>query len=126
MTEEQLSPSSARRIATLVLAQVKQSSQEVSGITQDMIDSAALITIGREVKVEMEALGRFLAPRRYIERRQVVGSAAPDMTRAWLGQQRASLDEHRTRLAQRTEAATRALNELIRLIEDAAAESLED
>jgi argininosuccinate lyase len=126
MTEEQLSPSSARRIATLVLAQVKQSSLEVSGITQDMIDSAALITIGREVKVEMEALGRFLAPRRYIERRQVVGSAAPDMTRAWLGQQRAALDEDRARLKQRTEAAARALTGLTRLVEDAAAESLED
>jgi argininosuccinate lyase len=76
MTEEQIPPAAARRIAVLVLAQLQKMSVEVSGITPDMIDSAALVTIGREIKVEIEALGRFLAPRRFIERRQVTGSPA--------------------------------------------------
>jgi argininosuccinate lyase len=84
MTEENLPPAMARQIAVLVIARVKDMRLEVSGITPDMIDSAALMTIGRELKVEMETLGRFLAPRRYIERRQVTGSAAPEMTRDWL------------------------------------------
>jgi argininosuccinate lyase len=77
MTEENLPPTMARQIAVLVLARLKDMRLEVSGITPDMIDSAALMTIGRELKVEMETLGRFLAPRRYIERRQVMGAARP-------------------------------------------------
>lgn len=95
MAEEQLSPAFARNIAVLVLNQLQESGLEVSGITQDMIDTAALLTIGREIKVEMESLGRFLAPRRFLERRQVTGSPAPAMTRAWLAEERSTLERHR-------------------------------
>lgn len=95
ITEEQLSPSSARSISVLVLNQLRQSGLEVSGITQDMIDTAALMIIGREIKVEIESLGRFLAPRRFLERRQVTGSPAPAMTRAWLAEERSTLIGYR-------------------------------
>ncbi len=84
MAEEGIAPTAALEITSLVLARLRDSNLEVSGITQDMIDSAALLTIGQEIKVEMETLGRYLAPRRYLERRQGAGSAAPAMTRAWL------------------------------------------
>jgi argininosuccinate lyase len=125
MTEEQIPPVAARRIAVLVLAGLKESGLEVSGITPDAIDSAALMTIGREIKVEMETLGRFLAPRRYLERRQVTGSAAPDMTRAWLAEERKQMETDSTWL----ESARRGLHtadaRLRTLIDDAASEELE-
>ncbi len=92
MTEEQVPPAAARSIAALVLSQIQKAGLEVSGITQDMIDTAALLTIGREIKVEIETLGRFLAPRRFLERREVTGSPAPSMTRAWLADERSALD----------------------------------
>ncbi len=95
MTEEQIPPSAARSIAVLVLARVKEANLEVSGITQDMIDSAAMMIIGQEIKVEMESLGRFLAPRRFLERRQVTGSPAPAMVREWLAGEHDLLDAHR-------------------------------
>lgn len=95
MTEEQVPPMAARRISVLVLNQIQKAGLEVSGITQDMVDAAALLTIGREIKVEIEALGRFLAPRRFLERRLVAGSPAPAMTRAWLADERSALERHR-------------------------------
>ncbi len=95
MTEEQIAPTAARNIAVLVLARVKEANLEVSGITQDMIDSAAMLIIGQEIKVEMESLGRFLAPRRFLERRQVTGSPAPAMVREWLTDERERLNTHR-------------------------------
>lgn len=95
MTEEQVPPASARSIAALVLSQIQKAGLEVSGITQDMVDTAALLTIGREIKVEIEALGRFLAPRRFLERREVTGSPAPAMARAWLADERSALERHR-------------------------------
>lgn len=116
MTEEQIAPSSARSIAVLVLARVREANLEISGITQDMIDSAAMMIIGQEIKVEMESLGRFLAPRRFIERRQVTGSPAPAMVREWLAEERDALGEHRqwvrsrrSRIDERIEAASHAI-----------------
>ncbi len=118
MTEEQVPPALARSIAVLVLNQIQQAGLEVSGITQDMIDTAALLTIGREVKVEIESLGRFLAPRRFLERREVTGSPAPAMTRAWLADERSALDKDRVwieetsgRIASRTAALTDAITD---------------
>ena len=60
-----------------------------------MIDSAAVMVIGQELKVEMETLGRYLAPRRFIERRQVSGSPASEKTREWLAVERARLAQDR-------------------------------
>lgn len=122
MTEEQISPTAARRIAVLVLARLREASLEVSGITPDMIDSAALMIIGREIKVEMESLGRFLAPRRYIERRQVTGSPAPKMTRAWLADERSKLEGDREWLRQTRTGIDSAIDALILMIEQAADE----
>ncbi|HEU0165499.1 MAG TPA: lyase family protein, partial [Thermomicrobiales bacterium] len=99
MQEESIPPSAARVIAGMVLARVEEQGLEVSGITQDMIDSAAMLTIGREIKVEMETLGRFLAPRRFLDRRQVLGAPAPPMTREWLVTERANLGRSESWLA---------------------------
>ncbi len=123
MTEEQIPPTAARSIAVLVLAQLRDAGLEVSGITPDMIDSAALMTIGREIKVEMESLGRFLAPRRYIERRHVTGSPAPEMTRAWLAAERSSLTDDRQWLDATQRSVTAALTSLATTIEVAASEA---
>jgi hypothetical protein len=49
-----------------------------------MVDTAAMLVIGRELKVEPETLGRWFAPRRFLERRLVEGSPAPAKTREWL------------------------------------------
>lgn len=125
MTEEQIPPVAARRIAVLVLAGLKESGLEVSGITPDAIDSAALMTIGREIKVEMETLGRFLAPRRYLERRQVTGSAAPDMTRAWLAVERDLLRTDGEWLVVERRKLDGASEALRRLLDEAASEQIE-
>jgi len=123
MTEEQIPPTAARRISVLVLSRLREAGLEVSGITPDMIDSAALLTIGREIKVEIELLGRYLAPRRYIERRQVTGSPAPEMTRAWLASERSRLTDDRQWLNQTRSGIDSAIHALTDLIEDAANES---
>jgi argininosuccinate lyase len=125
MTEEGVSPVAARRIAALVLSRLRDSSLEVGGITQDMIDSAALMTIGQEIKVEMEALGRYLAPRRYLERRQVTGSPAPAMTRDWLAAERDSLDRDRDWLDGAISSTRAAIEALDATVAEAAADVLE-
>jgi len=102
MAEEGIPPSAARAIAAMVLRQLQEQRLEVSGIQQDMIDSAAMLTIGREIKVEMETLGRYLAPRRYLERRAVLGSAASASTREWLASERADLDADRAASGRRS------------------------
>ncbi len=56
----------------------------MSAITPELLDTAAMLVIGRELKVEMETLGRWFAPRRFLERRLVEGSPAPSKTREWL------------------------------------------
>lgn len=109
METEQLSPAVAQRIAGLAIARLKESNLEASQITPDYIDSAAVLVIGRELKVEMEPLGRYLAPRRYIERRNVLGSPQADRTRAWLANVAASIqrddEEVHSRRARWAEAA---------------------
>jgi len=95
MTEESLPPTAARQIASMVVSRLREANLEASAVTQDMIDSAAVLVIGRELKVEMETLGRYLAPRRFIERRQVLGSPAAEKTREWLGLERELLAGHR-------------------------------
>ena len=96
MTEEQLPPSAARGIASFVAGKLSEQSLETNAVTQEMIDSAALMLIGREIKVEIETLGRYLAPRRFIERRQVTGSPAADQLRAWLAEERDALVDSRS------------------------------
>jgi hypothetical protein len=87
MIEEQIDPGAARAIAALVTARLIDEGLEINAITTDMIDAAALMTIGREIKVEFEAISRYLAPRRFIERRAGLGGPAPFAIRAYLSQE---------------------------------------
>lgn len=116
MTEEALPPTAARQIASLVVSRLREANLEASAVTQDMIDSASVMVIGRELKVEMETLGRYLAPRRFIERRTVTGSPAPGMTRAWLANEHSRVardtawaDQQRSIWSKATEALTTVL-----------------
>lgn len=116
MTEEGLPPTVARQIASLVTSRLREQNLEASAVTQDIIDSASVMVIGRELKVEMETLGRYLAPRRFIERRDVLGSPAPDRTRAWLADERSRLEADRSWVAGRSrhwESALAALEAML-------------
>ncbi|HEY7030816.1 MAG TPA: hypothetical protein VH482_05795, partial [Thermomicrobiales bacterium] len=87
MIEEQLDPGTATAIASRTIAQIIADGIEVSGITPEIIDSAALLIIGRELKVEFETISRYLAPRRFLERRTATGAPSPSATRAYLDQE---------------------------------------
>jgi argininosuccinate lyase len=84
MSEERLPPSVARNIASLTMRRLRDENVEMSAITPGVLDTAAMLVIGRELKVEPETLGRWFAPRRFLERRLVEGSPAPSKTREWL------------------------------------------
>jgi hypothetical protein len=84
MIEEQLDPGSARNIAALAVSRAKEQGVEAAGISVEMIDGAALLVIGRELKVEFEAISRYLAPRRFVERRTATGAPSPASTKAFL------------------------------------------
>lgn len=99
--DQQLSPSNAERMAGLAIATLKERSMEAAQITPDIIDAAAVLVIGQELKVEMETLGRYLAPRRYIERRDVLGSPKADRTRMWLENVASFVQANRALLEQR-------------------------
>lgn len=117
MTEEGLSPTAARQIASLVTSRLREQNLEASAVTQDIIDSAAVMVIGQEIKVEMETLGRYLAPRRFIERRDVLGSPAPGRTRAWLASERSRLDGDRAWAKEQSTRWDTALDALVAMIE---------
>lgn len=123
MTEESLPPAAARQIASLVVSRLREQHLEASAVTQDMIDSAALMVIGRELKVEMETLGRYLAPRRFIERRNVLGSPAPERTRAWMRAERQRLADDRAWADDQRARWTAALDAIQSAIAAAAAET---
>jgi argininosuccinate lyase len=91
MLEEGLGPGSARNIALMTVRQAMSQGIEASGITPALIDSHALLVIGRELGVEAEAIGRALAPRRFLEKRTAPGGPAPDATRDYLDLERAML-----------------------------------
>jgi argininosuccinate lyase len=84
MSEEHLPPSASRNIASLSMRRMREENVEMSAIKPDVLDTAAMLVIGRELKVEPETLGRWFAPRRFLERRLVEGSPAPAKTREWL------------------------------------------
>ncbi|HEY8447853.1 MAG TPA: lyase family protein [Thermomicrobiales bacterium] len=124
MIEEQLDPGAARSIAALTITRIMDQGVEVSAITPEIIDAAALVVLGRELKVEFEAISRYLAPRRFIERRGATGAPSPASTRDWLAGERDRLaadirwrEETAARLAEaaaRLEAAEReALDRLV-------------
>jgi argininosuccinate lyase len=122
MTEEQLPPSVARNIASLAMRRLREENAEMSAITPEMVDTAAMMVIGRELKVEMETLGRWFAPRRFLERRLVEGSPAPSKTRAWLEQEAARNRRASDALAARGQRVREAEASLRRWLEERASE----
>jgi argininosuccinate lyase len=99
MAEEGLDPVAARNIAALVANRASNEGLEASDITPAMIDAAALLVIGRELGIEIERLGGYLAPRRFIEKRTVLGGPAPSSIREYLALERGRLEEDRRWLA---------------------------
>jgi argininosuccinate lyase len=93
MAQEGLDPSSARTIAAQVANRAQVEGSEASAITPEMIDAAALLTVGRELGIEIERLGAYLAPRRFIEKRTVLGGPAPATIRDYLAQQQSRVEE---------------------------------
>ena len=120
METEQLSPAAAQRIAGLAIASLKESNLEASAITPNHIDSAAVLVIGQELKVEMEPLGRYIAPRRYIERRGVLGSPQADRTRAWLETVEASIQRDDNALHSRRERWNQSAEAISSLLSESA------
>lgn len=112
MDDQGLNPAAAQRIAGLAVARLKEQSLEASQITPDIIDAGAVMVIGQELKVEMETLGRYIAPRRYIERRDVLGSPKSDRTRAWLEHVEQRLRTHREEITTRQDRWQRAIAEI--------------
>jgi argininosuccinate lyase len=92
MIEEQQDPQAARAIAALTISRAREQGIGASGITPELIDGAALLAIGQELKVEFEAISRYLAPRRFIERRAALGGASPAATRAYIEYERTKLE----------------------------------
>jgi argininosuccinate lyase len=95
MAEEALDPSAAREIAALTTVRARREGLEASGITPAMIDAAALLVIGRELGIEIERLGAYLAPRRFIEKRTVLGGPAAPAVREYLALERNRLEADR-------------------------------
>jgi argininosuccinate lyase len=98
MIEEKLAPAEAEQIAALTIARARDQGLEASGITVDLIDGAALMVIGRELKVEFEAISRYLAPRRFIERRTAVGGPSPESTRTFVAHRRQDHNDRNERI----------------------------
>lgn len=109
MEDQQVNPAAAQRMAGLAVARLKEANLEAAQITPDIIDAAAVMVIGQELKVEMETLGRYIAPRRYIERRDVLGSPKSDRTRAWLAGVEAWIAESAAEIIARTQRWDTAL-----------------
>ncbi len=92
MAEEGLDPASARDIAALTAHRAREEGLEASGITPPLIDAAALLVIGRELGIEIERLGAYLAPRRFVEKRTMLGGPAPAAVRELLQGERTRLE----------------------------------
>ncbi len=82
--QEHLNPGAARKISEAVARDAADRGLEASGITPEAIDAAAMATIGRELGIEIERLGAYLAPRRFLERRTALGAPSPASTREWI------------------------------------------
>lgn len=116
--DHQLAPDDARRIAERVIVEALEAGGDITTLKPETIDRVALREIGRELGIEPETLSRCLAPRRFLERRDVLGGPAPAAVsaaleremfamrqeRAWLRDRRAALDDaQRTLVARRDE-----------------------
>ena len=101
MLEEQIPPLPAREMAARVMGQLRNEGVKTSGITSAMIDAAGMLVLGRELGIEFETISRYLAPRRFIERRAGFGGPAPIATRAWLTGEQQRLSNDRAWVAER-------------------------
>ena len=108
MLEEQIPPAQAREMAARVMGQLREEGVETSGITSAMVDSAGMLVLGRELGVEFESISKYLAPRRFIERRAGLGGPAPIATRAWLTGEQQRLAADRVWIAERRAAIVEA------------------
>lgn len=96
--DEGIDPASARNIAQMTIRKAMEQGLEISGVTPQMIDASALLVIGREIGLEIERFGAWLAPRRFMERRTATGAAAPASVRDELERARAvALSDERWR-----------------------------
>jgi argininosuccinate lyase len=91
MIEEHIAPGDARLIANRVLAIVQDRGFEIAAIDRETMDAAGLLVIGREIGIEIEALNRYIAPRRFLEQRTADGAPAPNAVRTWIAQERERL-----------------------------------
>lgn len=122
MVEEQLTPAAAEQIAALTISRARDQGLEAAGITADLIDGAAMMVIGRELKVEFEAISRYLAPRRFIERRTALGAPSPATMRTYIQHRQQDLAERNRRASDRTQRLTQAMREM----RDAALVAMDD
>lgn len=116
LVEEAVPPAGARDLAALVTRRAQEQHLEASHITADLIDAAALLTIGRELGIEIETLNRYLAPRRFLERREATGAPSQASTRAWLDQERLRIgadDRWRTETVARITSAAAERDRLV-------------
>ena len=81
-----------------------------------------MMVIGRELKVEFEAISRYLAPRRFIERRTAVGAPSPATMRTYIQHRKQDMIER----DQRAELRAARINEAIIGIRKSAAEVADD
>ena len=86
----------------------------------DATDDESLLVIGRELGVEVERLGAYLAPRRFIEKRTILGGPAAPAVREFLERERERLhadrrwlEARRHRLAQARETLEQRTREIL-------------
>jgi len=118
MEAEGLDPAAAANIAAMTVNRAVAEGIEASGITTQMIDASALMVIGREIAVEFEAISRYLAPRRFLERRTATGSPSPARTREYLGREERLLSSHVVWLLNVTDRIRNATTERERLVRE--------
>lgn len=108
MLEEQIPPAQAKAMAGRVMGQLREEGAETSGITSAMIDAAGMLVVGRELGIEFESLSKYMAPRRFIERRAGMGGPAPMATRDWLSREKTLLANDRAWALDRRSALAEA------------------
>jgi argininosuccinate lyase len=121
METEGLDPVSAANIASMTVNRAIADGIEASGINTQMIDASALMVIGRELAVEFEAISRYLAPRRFLERRTSSGTPSPARTREYLGREEELLTCHVEWIAALERRINSADRERERLVNEALA-----
>lgn len=82
----------------------------LSGMTMDtkLVDKLALEVVGREVGIEPETLGKCLAVKRFVERREVVGGPAPAAVRDMIERENLSARRERSWITERRNAISEA------------------